>query len=252
MLTVEENAASIVDLQSANNTIFLLFSTALVFFMQAGFAMLCAGSIRAKNVKNILLKNVLDAAVGAIFWYLFGYGIAFGVPGDGNSGRFMGEADFALGISAVGLRMETLDVPLPMVFRRRRGDHHLRRDGRAHAVRRVPRLLRAPHRLRLPHCRPLGLGRNGWLKSVPWKKDDGDKSLAYYDFAGSGVVHMIGGFAGLMGAIMVGPRTGRFDAQGRPIAMPGHNAALVVLGTFILWVGWYGFNCGSQLRDHRC
>merc|ERR1719253_868932 len=62
--------------------------------------MLCAGSIRAKNVKNILLKNVLDAAVGAIFWYLFGYGIAFGVPGDGNSGRFMGEADFALGLSA--------------------------------------------------------------------------------------------------------------------------------------------------------
>ena len=57
---------------------------------------------------------------------------------------------------------------------------------------------------------------------------------------------MVGGFSGLMGAIMVGPRTGRFDAQGRPIAMPGHNAALVVLGTFILWVGWYGFNCGSQ------
>ena len=89
---------------------------------------------------------------------------------------------------------------------------------------------------------------SGWLSSVPWKKDDGDKSLAYHDFAGSGVVHMVGGFAGLMGAIMVGPRTGRFDAQGRPIAMPGHNAALVVLGTFILWVGWYGFNCGSQAR----
>jgi Amt family ammonium transporter len=100
MLTTEENAASIEGLQSANNTIFLLFSTALVFFMQAGFAMLCAGSIRAKNVKNILLKNVLDAAVGAIFWYLFGYGIAFGVPGDGNANRFMGEADFALGLSA--------------------------------------------------------------------------------------------------------------------------------------------------------
>jgi Amt family ammonium transporter len=87
---------------------------------------------------------------------------------------------------------------------------------------------------------------DGWLTSVPWKKEDGDKSLKYQDFAGSGVVHMVGGFAGLMGAIMVGPRTGRFDAQGRPIAMPGHNAALVVLGTFILWVGWYGFNCGSQ------
>ena len=67
------------------------------------------------------------------------------------------------------------------------------------------------------------------------------------DFAGSGVVHMTGGIAGLMGAAIVGPRTGRFDASGRPMAMPGHNAALVVLGTFILWVGWYGFNPGSVL-----
>jgi len=67
------------------------------------------------------------------------------------------------------------------------------------------------------------------------------------DFAGSGVVHMVGGFAGLMGAMVVGPRTGRFDAMGRAVAMPGHNASLVVLGTFILWFGWYGFNPGSML-----
>ena len=71
-----------------------------------------------------------------------------------------------------------------------------------------------------------------------------------HDFAGSGVVHMTGGIAGLMGAAIVGPCTGRFDASGRPMAMPGHNAALVVLGTFILWVGWYGFNPGSVLRNH--
>ena len=248
MLTVEENAASIADLVSANNTIFLLFSTALVFFMQAGFAMLCAGSIRAKNVKNILLKNVLDAAVGAIFWYLFGYGIAFGVPGDGNAGRFMGEADFALGISAVGLGNGNDWI------------HFLFQWSFAAAAATITSGAMAE---RTQFAAYLGYSAlltgfvyptvvhwawdsQGWLKSVPWKKEDGDKSLAYYDFAGSGVVHMVGGFSGLMGAIMVGPRTGRFDAQGRPIAMPGHNAALVVLGTFILWVGWYGFNCGSQ------
>ena len=83
---------------------------------------------------------------------------------------------------------------------------------------------------------------DGWLSA--W----GDENKqAVIDFAGSGVVHMTGGVAGLMGAIMVGPRTGRFGPDGKAVPMPGHNAALVVLGTFILWVGWYGFNPGSQL-----
>ena len=83
---------------------------------------------------------------------------------------------------------------------------------------------------------------NGWLSA--WGDEN---SLAVIDFAGSGVVHMTGGVAGLMGAILVGPRTGRFGPDGKAVPMPGHNAALVVLGTFILWVGWYGFNPGSQL-----
>ena len=85
---------------------------------------------------------------------------------------------------------------------------------------------------------------NGWMSA--WGGDDSN-ALSVIDFAGSGVVHMTGGVAGLMGAIMVGPRTGRFGPDGKPVPMPGHNAALVVLGTFILWVGWYGFNPGSQL-----
>jgi Amt family ammonium transporter len=92
---------------------------------------------------------------------------------------------------------------------------------------------------------------DGWLSA--FKRDDADGNndkllkVGMIDFAGSGVVHMVGGFAGLMGAMIVGPRTGRFGADGRPIAMPGHNASLVVLGTFVLWVGWYGFNPGSML-----
>jgi len=247
MLTTEENAASIEGLQSANNTIFLLFSTALVFFMQAGFAMLCAGSIRAKNVKNILLKNVLDAAVGAIFWYLFGYGIAFGEPGDGNSNRFMGEADFALGLSAVEPSGGSW---IHFLFQWSFAAAAATITSGAMAERTQFAAYLGYSALLTGFVYPTVVhwawSSDGWLTSVPWKKEDGDKSLAYYDFAGSGVVHMVGGFSGLMGAIMVGPRTGRFDAQGRPIAMPGHNAALVVLGTFILWVGWYGFNCGSQ------
>lgn len=86
---------------------------------------------------------------------------------------------------------------------------------------------------------------HGWLSA--FKTENKLFDVGMIDFAGSGVVHMVGGFAGLMGAMIVGPRTGRFGADGRPIAMPGHNASLVVLGTFILWVGWYGFNPGSML-----
>ena len=86
---------------------------------------------------------------------------------------------------------------------------------------------------------------NGWLTA--FKPTDKLFDCGMYDFAGSGVVHMTGGVAGLMGAMIVGPRTGRFGPDGRVVAMPGHNASLVVLGTFILWVGWYGFNPGSQL-----
>ena len=84
---------------------------------------------------------------------------------------------------------------------------------------------------------------DGWLSVF---SSDPLNDVGMIDFA-AGVVHMTGGFASPMGAAIVGPRTGRFDAAGRPMAMPGHNAALVVLGTFILWVGWYGFNPGSML-----
>ena len=223
---------------------FLLFSTALVFFMQAGFAMLCAGSIRAKNVKNILLKNVLDAAVGAIFWYLFGYGIAFGVPGDGNSNRFMGEADFALGISAVG--PSGGNDWIWFLFQWSFAAAAATITSGAMAERTQFAAYLGYSALLTGFVYPVVThwvwDSKGWLaRGVSY-----NHSTAFVDLAGSGVVHLVGGCAGLMGAIMVGPRTGRFDAQGRPIAMPGHNAALVVLGTFILWVGWYGFNCGSQ------
>ena len=96
-----------------------------------------------------------------------------------------------------------------------------------------------------------GWSGQGWLG--PWRTvtgDGGGKLLAgsgMLDFAGSGIVHLTGGVAGLMGAWIVGPRTGRFASDGRVNPMPGHSAPLVVLGTFILWLGWYGFNPGSQL-----
>ncbi|XP_021720692.1 ammonium transporter 1 member 3-like isoform X3 [Chenopodium quinoa] len=174
---------------SSINAIYLLFSAYLVFVMQLGFAMLCAGSVRAKNAMNIMLTNVVDAVVGSLSYYLFGFAFAFGTgPG---SNPFIGTHFFALE-----------GVP------------------DAHWV----------------------WSSSGWLSPSSAYLYLGSGAI---DFAGSGVVHLVGGIAGLWGSIIEGPRVGRFDAFGKPVSIRGHNATLVVLGTFLLWFGWFGFNPGS-------
>jgi len=243
--TVEESISALLTLgeglEAGTNAIYTLWAASLVVFMQAGFAMLCAGSIRAKNVKNILLKNVLDAAVGLIFYFMFGYGVAYGRKTDDPGNRFIGEANFALGLSA------TDQDWLSFLFQWSFAAAAATITSGAMAERTQFAAYLGYSALLTGFVYPVvthwAWDSKGWLASgIPYSTHD---STAFVDLAGSGVVHLVGGCAGLMGAIMVGPRTGRFDAEGRPIAMPGHNAALVVLGTFILWVGWYGFNCGS-------
>jgi len=227
---------------ASNDASFLLFCAVLVFFMQAGFAMLCAGSVRSKNVMNILIKNVLDACVGAIAFYLFGFTCAYGVDKNGKAGKFIGTADqFALmdfkdwktflfqwAFSAAAATIVSGSVAERTAFQAYLGYSFF---------------LTA---FVYPVVVHWVWDANGWLSGFA-ATEDLLFNTGMLDFAGSGVVHMVGGFAGLMGAMIVGPRTGRFDVNGRPVAMPGHNAALVVLGTFILWVGWYGFNPGSML-----
>merc|ERR1719198_1648965 len=186
-----------------------MFCACLVFLMQAGFAMLEAGSIRSKNVKNVLLKNLVDACVGAIIWYLVGYGII----GGGND--FIGEEKNG------GFALEKMDDTDPSYK---------------------------------------GYGYD-WISFffsytfvVHWVWN-GDGFLSAFnpdhildagniDFAGSGVVHMTGGVAGLVGAAILKPRTGRFED---PTKFAAHSSPLQVLGTFLLWFGWYGFNGGSTL-----
>jgi Amt family ammonium transporter len=232
---------------------FMLSSAYLVFFMQAGFAMLCAGSVRSKNVMNILIKNILDACVGAVAFYLFGFGVAYGKDKNGNSNPFIDSGSFALAkgdhdagftnwnfflfqwaFSAAAATIVSGSVAERTAFQTYLGYSFF---------------LTA---FVYPTVVHWVWDDDGWLSA--FKKDKSGEgrnhkllNVGMIDFAGSGVVHMVGGFAGLMGAMIVGPRTGRFGADGRPIAMPGHNASLVVLGTFILWVGWYGFNPGSML-----
>jgi Amt family ammonium transporter len=225
---------------AVNNT-YLLFSAYLVFAMQLGFAMLCAGSVRAKNTMNIMLTNVLDAAAGGLSYYLFGYAFSFGSPSNGFIGRhFFGlrefpssQADYsfflyqwAFAIAAAGITSGSIAERTQFV---------------AYLI--YSSFLTGFVYLVVSHWFWSG---DGWASPVK-----SDNNLLFgsgaIDFAGSGVVHMVGGIAGLWGALIEGPRIGQFDRSGRSVVLRGHSASLVVLGSFLLWFGWYGFNPGSFL-----
>ncbi|KAL9381888.1 hypothetical protein Peur_024923 [Populus x canadensis] len=223
-----------------NNT-YLLFSAYLVFAMQLGFAMLCAGSVRAKNTMNIMLTNVLDAAAGGLSYYLFGYAFAFGSPSNGFIGRHLfglsdfptSQADYSFFLYQWAFAIAAAGITSGSIAERTQFVAYLIYSsfltGFVYPV--------------VSHWLWSG---DGWAN--PAKLDNkllfGSGAI---DFAGSGVVHMVGGIAGLWGALIEGPRIGRFDQNGRSVALRGHSASLVVLGSFLLWFGWYGFNPGSFL-----
>lgn len=229
------------DTSYAINNTYLLFSAYLVFAMQLGFAMLCAGSVRAKNTMNIMLTNVLDAAAGGLFYYLFGFAFAFGSPSNGFVGRhFFGLKEYpspagdysfflyqwAFAIAAAGITSGSI----------------------AERTQFVAYLIYSSFLTGFvyPIVSHWFWSGDGWASPT---RSNGDFLFGSgaIDFAGSGVVHMVGGIAGLWGALIEGPRIGRFDRAGRSVALRGHSASLVVLGSFLLWFGWYGFNPGSFL-----
>ena len=238
-----QQAAAGLEVAGAVNSSFLLTSAYLVFLMQAGFAMLCAGSVRTKNTMNILLKNVIDVCAGAIAYYVFGWGFAYGPNSDakafigaGHHGlhdflndrgweEWLFQWAFAAAAATIvsGAMAERTAFSAYLIY-------SVVLTGFVYPV--------------VVHWVWDG---DGWLTAFP---NDMDKTIfknGMIDFAGCGVVHMTGGFAALAGAYMVGPRIGRFTQDGQVADMPGHSATLVVLGTFLLWFGWYGFNPGSQL-----
>lgn len=221
------------------NAVYLLFSAYLVFVMQLGFAMLCAGSVRAKNAMNIMLTNVVDAVVGSISYYLFGFAFAFG-SGSGSN-PFIGTDYFAL----KGIPSSSYDY-----------SYFLYQWAFAIAVAGITSGSIA-ERTQFSAYLIFSFFLTGfvypvvvhWLwSSTGWLSPSSSHLLfgsGAIDFAGSGVVHLVGGIAGLWGSLIEGPRVGRFDAFGKPVPLRGHNATLVVLGTFLLWFGWFGFNPGS-------
>jgi ammonium transporter, Amt family len=216
-----------------------------VFMMQTGFAMLCAGSIRQKNVKNIMLKNLLDACGGALGFYAVGYGLAFGHDhSDPDKETLIGNTWFALKdfdlfshwFFQFAFAATAATIVAGTVAERCKMSAYLCYSvvltGFAYPV--------VVHAV---------WSSNGFLSAFA---ADPLQGVGAVDFAGSGVVHLVGGTTALVAAIILGPRRGRFyDDDGHPLKTPNnfppHSVALQILGTFILWFGWYGFNPGSAL-----
>eukprot|EP00164_Ancoracysta_twista_P003147 GFYU01004198.1.p1 GENE.GFYU01004198.1~~GFYU01004198.1.p1 ORF type:complete len:496 (-),score=129.22 GFYU01004198.1:166-1653(-) len=227
-------------LESSIDTMWVMIAGCLVFFMQAGFALLEAGSVRSKNVKNILLKNLLDACLGGAIFYLFGFGFAFG-----DGGEFVGDKGFAM--------KEYQEDPFPYHF------WFFQFTFAATTATIVSGAV--AERMQLRAYLIISCILTFWIYPVVvhwvWASDGwlafgGDNSLqdvGVVDFAGSGVVHLTGGTAALWAALILGPRDGKFSTgpEREPRGTPGHSIPLCALGTMILWFGWYGFNCGSTL-----
>jgi Amt family ammonium transporter len=237
--------AEVATAKAGLDTFYLLWAGALVFLMQAGFATLSAGSIRQKNVKNILLKNLLDACAGAIVWYLIGYGFAYDADGKTNPFIGAGPSNFAMSGFKAGDSNGGAYIGWYFQF--------------AFAAAAATIVSGAvAERCQLSAYLIYTCFITGFIYPVVvhWVWDGaGFMSAANpdamgsgsIDFAGSGVVHMTGGVAAFVGAKVLGPRIGRWE---NPAAFDGHSTPLQVIGTFLLWFGWYGFNPGSTLALH--
>ncbi len=223
--------------QDAANILWTLVAAILVMFMQAGFAMVECGFTRAKNASNILMKNFIDFAAGSLVFFFVGYAFMFGT----DMGGLIGLSGFALGgvtpASPEGAWTLTFwffqSVFAATAATIVSGGIAERTKFSTYIV--ITILISAVIYPVSGHWAWGGLNGNpGWLEN-----------LGFADFAGSTVVHSVGAWVALAGAIVVGPRIGKYASDGTPKAIPGHNMPLAALGVFILWFGWFGFNPGS-------
>ncbi len=229
--------------------VWMLISGALVFFMQAGFALLGAGFIRAKNTVNYLTKNMLDFAAAGLSFWAFGFAFMFG-GSDVGAGTSLGNG--FIGYSGFFLINEAYDVStigfwfFQMVFAATTATIVA---GAVAERTRVTAYL-AYSFLVTALVYPI---YGHWMWGGGWLGGDALESwigAAAVDFAGSGVVHTIGGMLALAGAATVGARMGKYGPNGEVNKLPGHNMLYVVIGTFILFFGWFGFNAGSTVNGN--
>ncbi|MGN1451024.1 MAG: ammonium transporter, partial [Eubacteriales bacterium] len=222
------------ELFSDLNTMWVLIAAALVFFMQAGFAMAESGFTRAKNTGNIIMKNLMDFAIGTPLYWFAGFGIMFGT----QSAIFGGIDLFTTGdYSAIlpeGVSFFSYFI-FQTVFCATAativsGAMAERTKFSAYCI------YSAVISLIIYPVSGHWIWGGGWLAQ-----------MGFHDFAGSTAVHMLGGCCALIGAAMLGPRIGKFGRDGKPRAIPGHNLSIAALGVFILWFCWFGFNGGSTV-----
>ena len=215
------------------NTAWVLIAAALVFFMQAGFAILESGLTRAKNAGNIIMKNLMDFCIGTPIYWFVGFGIMFG------TGSLVGGIDLFTRGDYSAVAPDGVPFYAFFIFQTVfcataativSGAMAERTDFRAYCIySAIISLIVYPV-------------SGHWIWGGGWLAD-----MGFHDFAGSCAVHMVGGCAALVGAIVLGPRIGKYDKNGKPRAIPGHNLTMAALGVFILWFCWFGFNGGSTV-----
>ena len=217
------------------NIIWTMLGAFLVYFMQAGFAMVETGFTRAKNAGNICMKNMMDFVLGSLFFFILGFPLMFGknIAGIiGGSGFFnpysLADADGMLNGLPIGVFMifhtvfcaTSATIVSGAMAERTKFSSYL--------------IYSAAISIFIYPVTGHWIWGGGWLSE-----------LGFHDFAGSTAVHMVGGVCAFVGAKIVGPRLGKYNSDGTPNAIPGHNIPLGALGVFILWFCWFGFNCGS-------
>ena len=241
---MEEITGNVTQLAYALDTFYFLVSGALVMWMAAGFAMLEAGLVRAKNTAEILTKNIALFAIASIMYMVMGYNIMY--PGEAVNSWWPG-ISFLLGgdneVAAVLAGGD--DAP----YYSGMSDFFFQVVFVATAMSIVSGAV--AERMKLWAFLLFAVVMTGFIYPLQgfWKWGGGFlDELGFLDFAGSGVVHMTGAAAALAGVLLLGPRLGKYGKDGSVFAIPGANLPLATLGTFILWLGWFGFNGGSELK----
>jgi len=211
------------------NTLWVLMAGALVFLMQAGFAMLETGMVRAKNAVNVMMKNYIDLCVGTLLFWLVGYGLMFG---DNPSGYF--------GTTMFGLSSAP-DWDYTLIF------FQIMFAATAATIVSGAMAERTNYIAYLIGTCGITAFIYPVFGSWAWNDHGWLKQMGFIDFAGSTVVHSVGGWCALAAVILLGPRLGRFSDKGEARSVPGHNLSFIAIGGFLLWFGWFGFNGGSTL-----
>jgi len=224
-------APSITDLQASMDVVWIVVAGALVFFMQAGFAFVESGMTRSKNAINVIMKNYTDVCFGTIIYWLIGYGLMFGANESGWFGDDHFMVHFGTPEEMAFLFFQTMFAATAATIASGAMAERTRYWAYIIGSMILTGVIYSIYGSWAWGSHYLG---KGWLSE-----------MGFIDFAGSTVVHSIGGWAALAGIIVLGPRLGKFGPNGEIRNIPGHNLSSVALGGFILWLGWFGFNAGS-------